>query len=184
LAGFGQHRDVDLVPARQRLGKNVALDGGGQLHLALHGLLGQRLLVQPRVLQGDGDLVGEERQQAQLVRFERGDAAVARLAVGRGEDADDRVVAFDGHGDRHAVVEAHRVASGGNVAEQFVADLHLAEGAVGLNESPSRSSSTARRALMSEIMRKRTSSASSSMFSVAAMDRPMSYSDSSSRAGT
>src|SRR5207244_12989846 len=118
--------------ARQRLRQNVALDRRGELHLALHRLLRQRLLVQPRVLQRDGNLVGEQRQQAQLVGFERGDAAVARLALGRGEDADDLVVAFDRYGDGHAVVQAHRLAAGRDLTQQLVADLDLTEGAIGL----------------------------------------------------
>src|SRR6185295_13295683 len=114
---------------RRALGQDLALDLGREVHLALQTLLLQRLQVEPRVLQRQRRLVGEERERAPVRRQEGTDAAAALLVTHRDQTAR---TALDL--DRHAQqVEGagQQVGRRGSAAGEELVQLRIVEGKPG-----------------------------------------------------
>ena len=97
--------------------------------------------METRVLECDADLVGELRQQPQVVLLEHPDSTVAQLALGRGQDADDLVVPSNGHSHEAIAIGKDAVGTGlpgdGFAAlDQLVGDLAVQEVRADVAERP------------------------------------------------
>ena len=92
---------LEAARARHLRGQDVALDLGGELHLALEALLLERLPMELRVGQRDRGLVGEQRERPMIGRGERADSGPALLVRDHEQaDAAAAPVAFDGDRER------------------------------------------------------------------------------------